>query len=583
MNWRTSIKSLLISSITLFLSPVAAQAIPIEEIEEIAEEVTVKIELDAIPDTGTGVIISQQDNTYYVLTAQHVVKEGNIDPQSTSKFSKDGYVTSHDEKKHLITEVLRFPNQIDLAVVKFEAETDYSVATVSNYQYQFYKNRNYNNYNSGNNDISLKEEQRYVFVSGYPKEDADTNIGRIFNPGLLEDESGSAFSNPEIINPEDSFIGYEIAYTNLTRKGVSGGPVLDSSGRLVGIHGRADAKRIDENNEIIQEYINEYIDKTGSTNVRVGLSAGIPIKTFLDWYEQEQHNWNLKVESTSPDQITGSQLNQLKQWEPKIPIDNKDNIFYWLMLGNNKWRLNQTQEAIEAFDRAIKLEENWFFPWFIKGFALGFDGQYEQAAKACSEAARLARNDYNAQRCKAGAKHELGDFEAASTAINRAIDINPNNYADHAIKGELLFALGQPSGALETFTKAIKLREELGLPPSANLLNNKGFVMMSQNNYNQALNLVEQALNINENYASAWSNKGFILRELEQHKKALDAYHRATELAPNNPTIWNNKGLTLFEMEQYEEALQAFEQALAIDEDFQQAKENRNVVQEMLP
>jgi S1-C subfamily serine protease len=54
--------------------------------------------------------------------------------------------------------------------------------------------------------------------------------------------------------------GYEMLYTNATAPGMSGGPVFDSRGRVVGIHGRA----------------------AGNTNSgKVGINLGIPIHLFL--------------------------------------------------------------------------------------------------------------------------------------------------------------------------------------------------------------------------------------------------------------------------------------------------------------
>lgn len=570
MNWRTSIKSLLISSITLLLSPVATQAIPIEEIEEIAEKITVQIISPG--ENGSGVIIGQKDNTYYVLTAQHVVESIRSGDEADFK--------TYDEELHFMNtsknEIIRFPDQIDLAVVSFESEKDYPAATLSGHQYQIYKNRDYRNDNySGNN--SLNQDEQYVFVSGYPLADVkNSESNYIFNPGILFDNTGSAVSNPAVTNPEENFVGYEMLYTNLTHPGVSGGAVLDASGRLIAIHGRADGKKIDDNNQIIQQYLNEFGEPV---QIKVGLSLGIPIQTFFDWYEQQNHDWNLQINRDRPTELS---LSDLEQWQPELPTEDEGNIFYWLSLANQKWRLNQTEEAIKAFDRAIALQEDWVFPWFAKGFALGFNQQYEQAAQACAEATRLERNSYDAFRCQAGARQELGEFEAALTALNSAMEINPNNYADYSIKGELLFAMGQLAGSLEAFQEAIDLRSEQGLPPSAILLANKSFVLINKGDYQLALDTVEKALNINKDYAPAWSNKGFILRELGEHSKALEAYNRATELAPNNATIWNNKGLTLFEMERYDEAMQAFDEAIAIDENFQAAQENRDYLLEMM-
>ncbi|MEL6463304.1 MAG: hypothetical protein AAFQ91_34720, partial [Cyanobacteria bacterium J06621_15] len=59
--------------------------------------------------------------------------------------------------------------------------------------------------------------------------------------------------------------GYELVYTNLSESGMSGGAVLDTSGRVIGIHASAEGERY------------KLVDK-----LQLGFSLGIPVRTFLD-------------------------------------------------------------------------------------------------------------------------------------------------------------------------------------------------------------------------------------------------------------------------------------------------------------
>ncbi|MEY3222365.1 MAG: hypothetical protein RLZZ203_1221, partial [Cyanobacteriota bacterium] len=42
--------------------------------------------------------------------------------------------------------------------------------------------------------------------------------------------------------------GYELVYSSITFGGMSGGPVLDSQGRVIGIHGRTEGEAAIDNN-----------------------------------------------------------------------------------------------------------------------------------------------------------------------------------------------------------------------------------------------------------------------------------------------------------------------------------------------
>ena len=66
--------------------------------------------------------------------------------------------------------------------------------------------------------------------------------------------------------------GYDVAYTCVTRSGMSGGPVLDAAGRIIAIHGRGDRD-------------NQSSDGDENTNPvdgeKTGFNLGISIQTFL--------------------------------------------------------------------------------------------------------------------------------------------------------------------------------------------------------------------------------------------------------------------------------------------------------------
>jgi tetratricopeptide (TPR) repeat protein/V8-like Glu-specific endopeptidase len=553
----------------------------IDTVQNIANQVTVQIENSGNP--GSGVIIGKNGDTYYVLTARHVL---------SNKPGEDPYVIkTQQNKKGYKVEVERaiyLPNNIDLGLIEFTSNKNYPVATISEFNYHLYENRDREYSHSG----SVESNKQYVFVAGWPIDRAESQQCSknpppescqlpIFNPGFLFDNSASAISNPDVSNSESpgNFGGYELIYTNLTHPGMSGGPILDSQGRLVGIHGRGDGIKLGENNQIIQKYL----DEVGSLiKIKIGLSLGIPIQSFLTWASNQTVGNYLTVENSAPSPITQPTI---ESWQPPLAVEDQSQPFYWLERGNQLWRIGRVAEARGNFNKAIELDSNLYLAWFAKGFASGFDEKYDVALEACDRAIAIyqqveSQPYYEAYRCKAGALQNLGRYQEALDTLNTAIQINGGNPSDFTIQGELKFILRQYEEAQASFSQAIQLRQELNLSPSALLHNNRGLVALVLEQYEPALEDIETALLIDADYAPAWSNKGLCLQRLGRYEESLVAYDKAVEIAPEDYNTWTNRGFTLYKMDRISEAQESFEQALQINPDYQPARDNLELLTE---
>jgi tetratricopeptide (TPR) repeat protein len=186
---------------------------------KIAKQITVLIDGQGT-GSGSGVIISEVDGTYYVLTAKHVVEsQGNYT-----------IITPGGKKHELDYSQVKKIADLDLAVVQFKSEEDYLVAQMG--------------------DSEKVTEGDTIIVSGWPA--TDQAITKLSAPITPKGEIASI--------QQGNGDGYELIYSNATSQGMSGGPIFDSGGRLVGIHGRASG--------------NEERGKNG-------LNLGIPIHLFL--------------------------------------------------------------------------------------------------------------------------------------------------------------------------------------------------------------------------------------------------------------------------------------------------------------
>lgn len=171
-----------------------------EEIKAYAQRITVKVLSGE--NSGSGIIIDRQNDTYQVLTNDHVLLFG--------KQNNAYKIKTSDGKIHIAKKVnnYNFQNN-DLGILKFTTPNHYQVAELSNVTFPSIDEVVYGAgfiYNSGNN----LENETLTFTSG--------------KINLISDLSFRG--------------GYQIGYSNDIKKGMSGGPLLNSKGQIIGINGR---------------------------------------------------------------------------------------------------------------------------------------------------------------------------------------------------------------------------------------------------------------------------------------------------------------------------------------------------------
>jgi tetratricopeptide (TPR) repeat protein len=203
MNPTYRLAALLIGTTVLVAQPFHWEKATAQvSIGKLAQDVTVFIQGVSNPDNfGSGVIIGHSGKNYTVLTAAHVVS-------GTDQFT----IQTGDGLQYNLKSVQRLSN-IDMAIVQFDSSSSYQTARLGN-----------------SDQISLTST---VYVAGFPKPGQNITV-----PVL-------AVTNGEIaqVLPANSARdGYGFAYTNSTRAGMSGGPVFNSGGEVIAIHGRKEGE-----------------------------------------------------------------------------------------------------------------------------------------------------------------------------------------------------------------------------------------------------------------------------------------------------------------------------------------------------
>ena len=201
--------SLISGALIVRAEPKTAQASPIKVAQALTpEEINLRVKQTIVridgANIGSGAVIDYADGVYTVLTNWHVVK------------SQGEYIVQTiDGRKHEVdSQSIKQLPELDLAILKFDSKQNYQVAETGD---------------SGN----LNEGQS-IYFAGYPGElrQEDNRYYRFFTVSLVG------------ILPKSTKNGYALVYSGEAFPGMSGGPVLNQQGLVIGIHGEANVHAV---------------------------------------------------------------------------------------------------------------------------------------------------------------------------------------------------------------------------------------------------------------------------------------------------------------------------------------------------
>lgn len=212
------------------------------DVETIAQSTTVRILTPG--SSGSGVIVARQGQVYTVLTNWHVIQS-----------SDEQTIITPDSRRH--TPISLTSRQLgfnDLAVVQFSSAINYQVTRIST------------------EPVAVGDR---VFASGFPIYQDGGNV-TTFDLGI------QAFrftqGNLSMLLPKYLAQGYRLGYTNKIVNGMSGGPIFNDRGFLIGINGR---QKVEDPAFAVYGYEDGTQPPPGVVEQMVNCSWGIPINRYL--------------------------------------------------------------------------------------------------------------------------------------------------------------------------------------------------------------------------------------------------------------------------------------------------------------
>ena len=321
----------------------------------------------------------------------------------------------------------------------------------------------------------------------------------------------------------------------------------------------------------------------------------------------------------------------IEKYDPKKKnsLENYDIADFYYLQGLIYRRMNNLEQALKSFDKAIELRKNFSECFYEKGAIYLDKKNFKKCLELEDEAIKCDNQNHFAYFKKAECLMAMKNNKEALKYFESAISINSKNGKYFYNKGKCLYELKRKNDAMYSFDKAIQigtnnliesyyykglsLYDLQILKESKNSLlsclkliykelskndisisevnsefknnnfvkkvyfNNKylnivsesfyylGLIDYDEKNYKECLNDLDICLLYNKKNDLAYYNKGLCYTALKKEKDAKLSYEKALEINPRNDQAHFKIGFIFYNMDQKEEAIKHFVESFKIN------------------
>ncbi len=209
------------------------------------------------------------------------------------------------------------------------------------------------------------------------------------------------------------------------------------------------------------------------------------------------------------------------------------------------------QNAAESFVKAFELDPNLKNPQLLdKTFTVGGIKLFtaDGVATTLQNGGTLASKE--------------GKNEEAVKYLRTAIELFPD-------KAQLYLLLSATYQKMGEDDMAKKVLEEgtMRAPDNKDLLYYYALMLVSEKDYDRALENLKRAVEIDSTFGKAYYEMGVIYFEKGDNEKAFDLLKKATALEPDNKDAWFSLGVVSLKLNKFDEAQMAFKKYTELNPD----------------
>lgn len=196
--------------------------------------------------------------------------------------------------------------------------------------------------------------------------------------------------------------------------------------------------------------------------------------------------------------------------------------------------------------------------------------QYDKAIASFNRALEITPQDESILEKLAQSYQESGDFENAEIAYTKLTQINPDN-------AKYFFSLmirmydtnGMPDKAAAVAERMIELD-----PNNADAYYNLGYMYVKQEKWQEAIPHFEKAIEVRPDFDYAFMNLGYCYNQLKQYSKAVEAYKKLTEMMADNSDAWLNLAVNYMSLKKWSLAVDPLQKVIDLRPDYANAYYN---------
>lgn len=273
-------------------------------------------------------------------------------------------------------------------------------------------------------------------------------------------------------------------------------------------------------------------------------------------------------------------------------------------LGYARFRMNEFNNSLREYDRAIKADPNRAEIYYQRGLVLE-EVNVRAAIGDFSQAIRLDNRFAPALAARGRANLRLGYKDDAIRDYTLAIELDPGNAEFLTGRGAALFQAGERDRAIEDYSGAIEAAptrfeaylgrgmshaakgdttragddfEKVlasGSPIAGAAYLEIGILKEKAGNYREAIDNFSRAIEASDKDAAGYSNRGKTLERMGNYRDSVLDFTRSLELKADNPEDLFNRGYSRMQSGGYRQAIDDFSRAASLDPGYAPIFSNR--------